>query len=189
MPQTPEQKKYYAEYRRKNRDRLREYNHQWQEAHPEYKERYKIYGQKYRAEHPDQIKKAAERLKYKGPEYTRIHRSTIHGFFTRKMWDIKRRNKECTITTEFLEELWHIQNGLCALTGIEMQLGGNHPTRRINMYRASVDRIDSTIGYIPNNTQLVCAWANLAKTTLSTDEFIYWCRLVCLHQAILKEDE
>jgi hypothetical protein len=27
----------------------------------------------------------------------------------------------------------------------------------------SVDRIDSSEGYVPNNVQLVCKWVNLAK--------------------------
>jgi hypothetical protein len=35
----------------------------------------------------------------------------------------------------------------------------------------SVDRIDSTVGYVENNVQLVCQWINIAKGKLGNDAF------------------
>jgi hypothetical protein len=34
----------------------------------------------------------------------------------------------------------------------------------------SVDRIDSSKGYVPGNVQLVCKWVNLAKQDYSNDD-------------------
>lgn len=63
----------------------------------------------------------------------------------------------------FLEDLWHKQSGLCALTGLQMQLkrvqgSGNELLR-------SVDRICSDGQYSPDNIQWTCWFANRWKGT------------------------
>ena len=42
----------------------------------------------------------------------------------------------------------------------------------------SIDRIDSKVGYIVGNVQLVCRAANVAKSDLGADEFVKLCRAV-----------
>jgi hypothetical protein len=42
----------------------------------------------------------------------------------------------------------------------------------------SLDRIDSSIGYVVGNVQLVCRIANVSKNALSTDDFINLCQAV-----------
>ena len=42
----------------------------------------------------------------------------------------------------------------------------------------SIDRIDSSFGYEPGNVQLVCRAANVAKSNLSTSDFVNLCRAV-----------
>lgn len=42
----------------------------------------------------------------------------------------------------------------------------------------SLDRIDSSLGYIPGNVQWVCKQINISKHILSTKEFIGMCRKV-----------
>lgn len=49
--------------------------------------------------------------------------------------------------------------------------------------KVSVDRIDSSKGYIAGNVQLVCNWANRAKATLTDGEFADFCRLVVARAA------
>ena len=69
------------------------------------------------------------------------------------------------ITREFLIDLYHKQDGKCAITGIEMcHIFGNPRT-------ISIDRIDSNQGYVEGNVHLVCQWVNLAKSKYSLDAF------------------
>jgi hypothetical protein len=35
----------------------------------------------------------------------------------------------------------------------------------------SLDRVDPTKGYLPDNTRLVCFWANVARSALADDVF------------------
>ena len=86
-----------------------------------------------------------------------------------------RKRRECQITASNLEEIWRSQGGLCALTGwkMTMQLGcGKVATN------ASIDRIDSRLGYSAENVQLVCVVANIAKNNLAQQEFIRLCAAV-----------
>lgn len=60
--------------------------------------------------------------------------------------------------------------GKCALSGVDISLdyGGN----------ASLDRIDSSLGYLPGNTQWVDGKVNMAKRAMSDQEFIEMCKQV-----------
>lgn len=71
-----------------------------------------------------------------------------------------------TITPEFLHSLWDAQGGLCALSGMPMLHEFN------NLRSVSIDRIDSNLGYVPGNVQLVCRWVNLAKGKFSNEQIL-----------------
>ena len=75
------------------------------------------------------------------------------------------RNKDCGITLEEIYDLWNKQKGKCAITGIEMTHDKKHPNT------ASLDRIDSNLGYIKENCQFVCFSINMAKHKFSAKEF------------------
>lgn len=64
-----------------------------------------------------------------------------------------------------LIDLWQKQRGECALTGLAMELAPG------SLRRVSLDRIDSSAGYVPDNVQLVCKFANLGKNNASCAEF------------------
>jgi hypothetical protein len=68
-----------------------------------------------------------------------------------------------------LKDLYNSQNGLCALTKepLELYLGTKTP----NLNRLSVDRIDSTKGYIKGNIWLVQWWVNCMKSSLPLHTF------------------
>ena len=96
-----------------------------------------------------------------------------------------RRRKSCDVTIEQLLQIWHQQSGKCALTGWEMtmQLGKGQISTN-----ASIDRIDSTIGYTNNNVQLVCRAANVAKSNLTQENFVRLCEAVLeKHNEILQD--
>lgn len=81
----------------------------------------------------------------------------------------KRGRKECeehTITVEDILKLKEEQNNKCVYSGIELVWERN------NNDKASIDRIDSTKGYTPDNIQLVTKLVNQAKSDLTHNQFI-----------------
>lgn len=70
------------------------------------------------------------------------------------------------LSEEYLESLWVSQNKVCAISGIEM--AKYNTTRLPNT--ASLDRIDSSVGYIEGNVQFVCYSINLAKSNFSDEQ-------------------
>jgi hypothetical protein len=94
--------------------------------------------------------------------------STLKGHVQSLLRGAKSRNKNCNIDYKYIIELYEFQNKKCAITGIEL----THLRNGVkNLTNISIDRIDSNVGYIKGNIQLVCTWANLAKTSLSMEDF------------------
>lgn len=70
------------------------------------------------------------------------------------------------VVYEDLLALYQKQGGCCAILNIPM-------THEFNNLRSiSVDRIDSSLGYIPGNVQLVCQFINTAKKDHTNAECI-----------------
>lgn len=90
-----------------------------------------------------------------------------------KQATLKRNNRKlhpCDIDLPYLKQLWEEQNGICALSGLPM-------IPRILQDRsqpssASLDRIDSSKGYIKGNVQFVCCSINLAKKDYSQSQIL-----------------
>ena len=74
--------------------------------------------------------------------------------------------------------LWVQQEGRCNLTGEKMEYGGARIKARS---AASLDRIDPTGSYTPDNVQLVCWAVNCMRNNMQVDEFGFWCQRVLLH--------
>ena len=85
------------------------------------------------------------------------------------------------ISLDALELMWTVQNGLCALTKWPMTMELDNGTVATN---CSIDRIDSSKGYIVGNVQLVCRAANVAKHDLTTADFINLCKAVVASNGI-----
>jgi hypothetical protein len=66
------------------------------------------------------------------------------------------------LSTSFIEELWNQQNGKCALTKIEFQIPQNRTDGKASPLAPSIDRIDCSKGYTPDNVRLVCVAVNYA---------------------------
>ena len=91
--------------------------------------------------------------------------------FRRFISDCRQRRKECNITPEYLKQIWECQNGICPYTGFKLEL----PRRSSKHYyfkQASLDRIDSSKGYIEGNVEFVCLPINLAKNKYTKTEII-----------------
>jgi hypothetical protein len=79
------------------------------------------------------------------------------------------------------EDIWHLfkkQNGKCALSGLDICLPRSDEERITGIYTASLDRIDSSIGYTINNIQWVHKFINRMKTNLKEEEFLFLCSRV-----------
>jgi hypothetical protein len=74
------------------------------------------------------------------------------------------------ITEADIDALWEAQGGRCRFTGL--QLGDD----------ASLDRIDNDLGYFVGNVQLVGRALNMAKGSMTDEQFIELCRAVVANQ-------
>ena len=88
----------------------------------------------------------------------------------------RNRGREFNLTIEILAKIWDAQNERCALSNIPLDL---YSSSYINM--PSIDRIDSTLGYIESNIQFVSCAINLAKSNMSNDDALKLLDLICEH--------
>lgn len=87
------------------------------------------------------------------------------------------------LTLEYLYNLLIKQKKKCALSGISIDLTESRKSSNVNFefLTASIDRIDSSKGYIPNNIQWVHKDINKMKWAFKQDYFIDMCQLVVNH--------
>lgn len=89
----------------------------------------------------------------------------------------RRKNLPCTLTVEDLVGMWDAQNGKCFYSNVAMSYAGNMLPESV-----SIDRIDSSKGYIQSNVVLCCTYINKMKNNQPLEEFFRWCRLVVERQ-------
>lgn len=106
--------------------------------------------------------------------YGNIHGKTI----SKLKRDAILRNIDFNITIEFLDELYLKQNKCCALTGIQLSMESVNQT-------ASLDRINSNVGYIENNVQWVHKDVNMMKKDYDQDYFITICKLIANYKSLI----
>lgn len=87
----------------------------------------------------------------------------------------KRRNKEFSLTLEYISGLFEQQQQRCALSGLEIDFGRARSAKTT----ASLDRIDSSLGYVEGNVQWVHKDINMMKKNLPDEYFILLCSYVC----------
>ena len=81
--------------------------------------------------------------------------------------NISSRNKELNITVEDLKEVWEIQKGVCPYLGIELHLNSYGKIKKDPITSASLDRIDSSKGYVKGNLQWISRAMNYLKNDMS----------------------
>ncbi len=91
----------------------------------------------------------------------------------------KRRNQhDFNLTLEYLESIWNLQEGICPYSKIKLILNTHslrYPDKR---FTASLDRIDSTKGYIIGNVQFVSTSINYLKAEMSHKELIEFLKII-----------
>lgn len=83
---------------------------------------------------------------------------------------IKGRDKNSTLTINDLRNQWNIQHGKCAYTNIPLILATHSDANYPRYMQASIDRIDSNLGYEIENIQFVSISCNYAKNAMTHDE-------------------
>lgn len=92
-------------------------------------------------------------------------------YFTSIKQGAKIRNIEFSVSIEMLENILIEQDFKCKLSGRDLVFGYIN----IQNYTASLDRIDSTKGYIANNVQWVDKQVNMSKQQYNQEDFIKMC--------------
>lgn len=87
----------------------------------------------------------------------------------------KKKPWDCTIDKHDIIELYHEQRGLCAITGVEMEMA--YGVGRCDRHM-SLDRINNDRGYEPGNIRLVCDRVNIMRGNLSDYELAHWCQAI-----------
>lgn len=99
--------------------------------------------------------------------------------------NIKRRGKDFDLVVEDLKTQWELQNGICPYTGWHLK---NMPTTNhvhqlsLTPDRASLDRIDSTKGYVRGNIQFVSYMSQCAKNAFTGQQLLDFCKQVVTHE-------
>jgi hypothetical protein len=90
----------------------------------------------------------------------------------------KRKQFECSISVEYVKSIWQKQEGRCAYTKLPLTADANQLTTM------SLDRIDSDVGYVEGNVQLVCVSINRMKLDYPEHQFIQLCHCVAQNNSI-----
>lgn len=102
------------------------------------------------------------------------HEEISKRYWSRIKLNAKKRNLEFSISIEEAWDQWIKQDKKCALSGqslLHFKCKGNNST-------ASLDRIDSSKGYVFGNIQWIHKDINKIKTDFNNDRFIEICNLV-----------
>ena len=102
---------------------------------------------------------------------------------------IKRRFKEIDIDLPYLKEVWENQKGICPYTGLNLipPTDTNVNTLDITL-RSSLDRIDSSKGYIKGNIQFISTPINYMKSTMTDLETKKFLKLISSYTSSFEED-
>lgn len=88
----------------------------------------------------------------------------------------KMREIPVHVTQKEVAVLFDKQDGKCALTGVQLILDA--PIEQIT---ASLDRIDSSRGYVTGNVQWVHKKVNKMKNDMDSSEFLEWANRISEH--------
>lgn len=77
-------------------------------------------------------------------------------------------------------DLYERQEGLCALSGVKMTYTAGSGRVSTNI---SIDRIDSSKGYLRGNVQFVCGVVNIMKQDMQQKDLYSWCKAILEHSS------
>jgi hypothetical protein len=127
-------------------------------------------------------KRTLEKLRGEGRTGRKYNELSPFKYYVRKA---RMRSKLGThdIDETYLKSLWEKQMGACVYSGIALTLNDPYTRERSGesndpRFLASLDRIDSAQGYVRGNVHFISASLNLAKSTLSHEQFVEFITLI-----------
>lgn len=127
------------------------------------------------------------------PDYKKYHVSLRRGgckdeyspyrnFLRTCRMRVKNKGRELNITLQDLKDQWEKQDGICPFTGWKMKIAGWTGAVAFGKTpdRASLDRIDSSMGYVKGNIQFISLIAQYAKNDWANDVIFQFANAVKL---------
>jgi hypothetical protein len=111
--------------------------------------------------------------------YVPLYERDIISRFKNLCTKAKGRTKEFSLVDQDLFDLWGKQNGQCAYTKLPLLAAANQ------FNTMSLDRVDSSKGYVVGNIQLVCAAINKMKQEYTEEVFLLFCLLVTQNSKLI----
>lgn len=90
----------------------------------------------------------------------------------------KAKARKLEFNLHFNTVLRGVKAGRCALSGIPFDMRQKPRSGMDFPFRASLDRIDNTIGYTDNNVQIVVKMANMCKFMWNDEDVLYFAEAV-----------
>lgn len=111
-------------------------------------------------------------------EASKIKRPMPVSFWTHLKHTANKRGLKLSISRKYVLELLCKQQHQCALSGLPIVFAITESEHKAGKTTASIDRIDSNLGYTKDNIQMVHKVINLMKNALSQSEFVFYCKNV-----------
>lgn len=147
-------------YRESNIEVLRAKNRQWGQENKQHTSKYK---KKYLEKNKDRLQNYRQSSEFKALKAKR--RKFNWPCYMLK--SILRRKHECSIDVEWIINQFEKQNQKCFYSGLTMIPS----LQKMSLAQPSIDRVDSSKGYHPDNVVLCCWAMNMAKGVSSVGEF------------------
>jgi hypothetical protein len=96
----------------------------------------------------------------------------------------KKKGQGFDLTIEYIWELFEQQKGICKLSGLPIYLETSLGSFNKNGYQrrtASLDRVDSSKGYLQGNVQWLHKDINQMKSDRTDEQFVEFCKAVALY--------
>ncbi len=152
MGSVQEKKAYDKENYLKNKEKLKEQSRRWKENN---KEKRKEYNKLYVEKNRDKIRESSD--KWKAGHWE-------NSMFCAARANAKKMGREFSITVEDIVIPTH-----CPYLGVELTRKFRREDR---IYNPSIDRIDSSKGYVKGNIRIISNKANRMKSNLTEEELL-----------------
>jgi len=157
-----ESKEGIKQYRQNNKEKVRETEKQYRQNN---KEKVRETDKQYYQNNKEKIKEKEKKRYKNNREQIKQYEKSPKGMLNRYKQSAKKRGINFTLTLEWFEKQAKLpEYNTCAILGVEFVEEPHHAFCR------SLDRIDSSKGYTPDNVRWVCFKSNSWKSDLTLHE-------------------
>lgn len=121
-------------------------------------------------------------MNYSNPRYKYKRENFIKYLNTTAKYTANKRGISYNLTEDEIKSKFTEQKYKCFYTGIKFDFLNN------GNYYPSIDRLDSSKGYVFSNIVICIQKLNLMKHTLELEEFIYFCKKVANNKNLKKKN-